>query len=351
MKRTLIVLDELWDSALTDLGIKVASVCSGEVACAVVKGSAAHRKCLEKGIKLYFIENPRKTLPFKPFLSLKKAVSSFKPDVVLTIRGDEMLFASLLKKSFKFRLYRLHGEAKGIKNNALNRYLHRKFVDGVILSSRKLLNEVVSEVRKVFIPGAVDTDKFNFSKEGKDRIRRELGIGDEILLGIIGRLDTVKGHDLFLKSLAALKKELPVKGLIIGEEKNVKLYDLKNLAKKLGIENDVTFITERVSSISDYMSACDVGVVSSKGSEMIARVPLEFMSCGTPVVATNVGVLPEVVNSKTGVCVEAFAESIAEGVRRLVRERMWESRDEIRKEVCFRFSLDALGRTVNDFLV
>ncbi len=349
MRRTLVVLDEIWDSALTDLGIKIASVLNGAVACAVIRNSAAHRKCRELGLELFFIENPRKTLPFKPFMSLKNAISLFNPSVVLTIRGDEMLFSCLLKKRFKFRLYRLHGEAKGIKSNFLNKYLHQNFLDGVLLSSKKLNTDIVSGLRKVFIPGAVDTNRFRFSKSGREKIRQKFRVGRSILLGVVGRLDPVKGHVLFLKAFSKLKRKFPVKALIMGEEKGVKLRELEAVALSLGVKNDVFFMTERVSSIANYMSACDIAVVPSKGSEMIVRVPLEFMSCGIPVVATNVGVLPEIVTPKTGICVEANPQSIAEGVEKLLSNQR-RSRDEIRSEVQRKYSLDALGSLLNSFL-
>jgi glycosyltransferase involved in cell wall biosynthesis len=350
--RKLVVLDERWDSALTDLGVKIASLLEGEVACAVLKDSPAERKCKERGIPTFYIKDPRKGFPLFPFLSLKKVIETFKPRVVLTIRGDEMLFSALLKRRFSFRLYRLHGEAKGIRESFLNRFLHERFVNGVVLSSRKLLNSVVVNIPKLFIHGAVDVEKFRFSEEGRRRVRRELKVGSELLFGVVGRLDPVKGHEVFLRALSLLKRKgLEFKAVIVGEEKNVKLRSLLELLKALSLDEEVTFIPERRKDIVDIMSAVDVGVVPSLGSEMIARVPLEFMACRRPVVVSNVGVLPEIVREEFGVVVEPSPTSLAEGLETTFKRDLKRMGLLAEEEVREKYSLDALRSSVNSFIL
>ena len=349
--RKLFVLDERWDSALTDLGIKMATVSEGDVACAVLKGAPAEKKVKKASLKCFYIEDPRKGLPFKPFLSLKGVIEKFKPNVVVTIRGDELFFSSLLKKKVGFRLYRVHGEARGIRNTVLNRYIHEKYVDGVILSSKRLVNDVVVELPKVFVQGAVNTEKFKFSEEGRRKLREGLCIGDSILLGIVGRLDPVKGHDLFIRALSILvKKGLNVKGLVVGEEKNVKLCDLKALARNLGVDGNIIFITERREDIVNLMSAIDVGVVPSKGSEMIARTLLEFMACGRPVVTTEVGVLPEIVKGNFGMVVKAEEGALCRGVEAILNRNLGELGKAAREEAVENYSLRRLADIVNSFL-
>ncbi|MEO2069394.1 MAG: glycosyltransferase [Desulfurobacteriaceae bacterium] len=349
--KTLVVLDERWHSALTDLGIKVAKILKGSVACAVLKGYPAEKEVKSLGLSFFYIEDPRKSLPFKPFFSLKRVLEEFNPDIVITIRGDELLFASLLKKKLGFKLFRIHGEAKGIRDTVLNRFLHEKFVDGVILSSKQLLNNVVINIPKVFVHGAVDTEKFRFSKSGRERIRKELKVESSILLGIVGRLDPVKGHALFLKSLSILlKKGLDVKGLVVGEEKNIKLSELKGLAESLKISDKVIFIPEKRKDIVDIMSAVDIGVVSSIGSEMIARVPLEFMACGRPIIVTNVGVLPEIVKKEFGEVVDLNENLLSKGIERIILKDLRKLGNLARKEAVSKYSMEKLSEVINSFI-
>lgn len=350
--RKLFILDERWNSALTDLGIKMASVSRGEVACAVLEGFPAEKMVRERGLRYFYIADPRKGLPFKPFFSLKRVLEMFKPDVVVTIRGDELLFSSILKNRYGFKLYRLHGEAKGIRNTFMNRYIHREKVDGVIVSTAKNLNGVVLNVPNFILHGAVDTQRFRFSKEGREKIRKELGIGDSLLLGVVGRLDPVKGHDLFIKALSLLNKNgLNVKGLIVGEEKNVKVDKLKSLAKRLGIVDSIIFITKRRKDIVDIMSAFDVGIVPSKGSEVIARTLLELMACGKPVVVTNVGVLPEVVKENFGTVVKPKDEDLYIGVKTVLNRNLEALGKAAREEAVENYSLNRLSTLVNSLFI
>jgi glycosyltransferase involved in cell wall biosynthesis len=350
--RKLVVLDERWDSALTDLGVKIASVLEGKVACAVLKGFPAEKKCKEKGIPVFYIKDPRKKFPLLPFLSLKKVVETFKPRIVLTIRGDETLFSAILKRRFSFKLYRLHGEAKGIRESFLNKLIHQNYVNGVILSSRRILNSVVENLPKLFIHGAVDVERFRFSEKGRRKVRRELKVGDQLLFGVVGRLDPVKGHEVFLRALSLLKKKgLKFKAVIVGEEKNVKVRELTELSRLLSLKNEVIFIPERRKDIADVMSAVDVGVVPSLGSEMIARVPLEFMACRRPIVVTSVGVLPEIVKEDFGLVVEPDPTSLAKGLETTFKKdlnRMGRLAEEEARE---KYSLDALRSSVNRFIL
>ena len=349
--RALVVLDERWYSALTDLGVKIARSISGEcsVAVAAIPGYPAWKVAGELGFKRFGIEDPRRGLPFKPFLSLKKTVEEFKPQVLFTIRGDEMLFGALLKKRFGFKLFRLHGHSKGVRESFLNRELHRRFVDGVVVSSRKLVNSVISELPKIFVPGIVDTEVFSFSREGRELFRKELKVGNRKLIGVVGRLDPVKGHRLFLRALSLLKREDYV-AAVVGEEKNEKLEDLKKLSAELGISDRVVFIPERLPSISHFMSACDLAVVPSVGSEVIARAPLEFMACRTPVVSTNVGVLPEVIRPPYGLSVSADERSLSAAINSFLSKdlkKLGKIAEEVADE---KFSFKALSPVIRSFI-
>lgn len=136
-------------------------------------------------------------------------------------------------------------------------------------------------------------------------------------VGMLGRLDPVKGHDSFLRAAALVHSELPeTRFAIAGREENVKLADLRALAHELGIENAVELLGH-VPDAAAFMSGCHIGVIASIGSEAISRAAIEWMAASRPLIATSIGSLPELVDDgKTGYLVQHDSPKIM--ARRIV---------------------------------
>ena len=112
-------------------------------------------------------------------------------------------------------------------------------------------------------------------------------------VGLLGRLDPVKGHACFLEAAAhLLKAGVKAEFHIAGYEANIKYADLEALADKLGIRGSV-FFHGKVDGPYAFMAACDLGVIASLGSEAVSRAALEWLAAGKPLVSTTAGSLPE----------------------------------------------------------
>jgi glycosyltransferase involved in cell wall biosynthesis len=120
-------------------------------------------------------------------------------------------------------------------------------------------------------------------------------------VGIVARLDPVKGHRYLLEAIELLRNIYPqLKVKVVGQDENIKQRELLQMAGRLDIETRVEFLGYQ-SSIPKIMSECTIGVIASIGSEAVSRVALEWMAAGRPVVGTRVGCLPEIVKeSETG---------------------------------------------------
>jgi len=136
-------------------------------------------------------------------------------------------------------------------------------------------------------------------------------------LGMLSRLDPVKGHAAAITALKTLRQKFPeIKLRIAGQEQNVKASELKELAAELGLESAVS-IEGFVEDKRAFLAACDIGLVPSLGSEAVSRAALEWMCAGRPVLASSVGGLPDLVkNGETGFLVppgepKALAEAAA----------------------------------------
>jgi glycosyltransferase involved in cell wall biosynthesis len=120
-------------------------------------------------------------------------------------------------------------------------------------------------------------------------------------VGMVARLDPVKGHRYLLEAVSLLKNIYPVLRVrLFGQEENIKQSDLRTIAEHLHIESMVEFMGYQ-RSVPEAMASCTIGVIASAGSEAVSRVALEWMAAGRPVVATQVGCLPEIVqDAQTG---------------------------------------------------
>ncbi|OGR41825.1 MAG: hypothetical protein A2X35_10965 [Elusimicrobia bacterium GWA2_61_42] len=114
-------------------------------------------------------------------------------------------------------------------------------------------------------------------------------------VGLLGRLDLVKGHVCFLEAAAVLLRAgANAEFHIAGYEANIKYEELRSTAAELGIEKKV-FFHGKVDGPFGFMSSCDLGVIASLGSEAVSRAALEWLAAGKPLVASAVGSLPEYV--------------------------------------------------------
>lgn len=98
-----------------------------------------------------------------------------------------------------------------------------------------------------------------------------------------GRLTRWKGHEDFLALIAELKKSnLNIHGLIAGEahaRKPAYAGELRDLARSLGIESDITFLGHRT-DLREVMSVSDLVLSLSNDPEAFGRVSLEAMALG-----------------------------------------------------------------------
>jgi glycosyltransferase involved in cell wall biosynthesis len=146
--------------------------------------------------------------------------------------------------------------------------------------------------------------------------RAHLGLSDRLTFVSVGNLVELKGHELVIGALAQFFPEAQL--LIIGDGEL--RGHLQRVAEDLGVAERVLFvgaIAQR--ELKNYFSAADALVLASR-TEGWPNVLLESMACGTPVVATRRGGIPEIVTApEAGVLVnDRSVQAIAHGLTRLL---------------------------------
>ncbi|MCG3121278.1 MAG: D-inositol-3-phosphate glycosyltransferase [bacterium] len=140
----------------------------------------------------------------------------------------------------------------------------------------------------------VDLQKFRSNGEAAVSAKRaEIGVAaDTILLGVVARLEPPKGHRYLLEALPEVVKKYPqVHVILIGD--GALRRELEAQAQQLAISAHVTFLGAR-HDVNDLLNAIDLFVLPSI-SEGLPNVLLEAMACRKPVIASDVGGIPEVV--------------------------------------------------------
>jgi len=174
--------------------------------------------------------------------------------------------------------------------------------------------------RVIRIHNGIDLEVLSKSR-ARDEVRRELGVDSNCLLvGTVGRLTAVKGHEYLLKTAQLmLQKRRNVKFVIVGD--GPLKVELQSLAAQLGITENVAFLGHQDDACA-LMEAMDLFVLPSL-HEGIPMVILEAMALGRPVVASRVGGIPEVITDTVhGLLVSAGDPAgIAQACLKLVEDR------------------------------
>jgi len=176
------------------------------------------------------------------------------------------------------------------------------------------------------INNAVDREKFAANHQTRIDIRKQLSIKDsDIVIGYLGRLNSVKGVDTVINAMPALLKQNPDYLFIVlghGPELN----SLKALAGRLKITDRVKFLGF-IENASEVMNSFDIGVVPSR-QEPFGIVALEFMSMQIPLVSSGVDGLGELVSDReTAMVSEADnTEQIAACIDLLTKDKQLNDR-------------------------
>ena len=141
-------------------------------------------------------------------------------------------------------------------------------------------------------------------------LRAELSLPEGFLISVVGRIDPEKGQHVALEALALLPD---AQCLIVGDAM-FGTHDYKEqlyrLVDSLGLRARVRFLGHRT-DVPRLMRASDVVVQTSVRPESFARVIVEAMLCGTPVVGPRKGGVPEILTGDLGALLYPPGDSVA----------------------------------------
>jgi len=207
------------------------------------------------------------------------------------------MFSFLIKKPKILHLHGIHVDF--IKRYRLHRMIFKRVSDYYIAITKEMKNDLIklgiSKTRIFHLPNAIDTKLFYPGNDKKE---------DNLLL-YIGRITPVKGLHILLDALRHLQK--PVRLVIIGPINDYKYY--KNITKLIERENkrgknqvEYAGILPLKELIEFYQKA--TMFILPSFWEAFPITLLEALACETPVIATPVGGVPEIIKThETGILV------------------------------------------------
>jgi glycosyltransferase involved in cell wall biosynthesis len=277
-----------------------------EVATFLMNEGTLADKLRSAGIPVY-MANEQNAGSLWIFARLRRALRSWRPDVIHTHREKENVLGSLANRSFRNvpSVRTIHGAKEfsrvtgwsGIRRggiNALDGWCGRSLQQRVIAVTRELGAKVAAELpmdKVVVIENGVDTAAVRAEKGTAEFRTAE---PDATHIGIVGRLVEVKRVDLFLETGSLLLQSFPQRRWrfhVFGE--GSARARLEKLSDLLQISKRVTFHGHR-QDIATCMAGLDALVICSD-HEGMPMGALEAAALGVPTVAHAVGGLLELV--------------------------------------------------------
>jgi glycosyltransferase involved in cell wall biosynthesis len=272
-------------------------------------------------IKAKLDGNFLKLMYLAAFPKLKKIIRTFKPDI---LHAHYAASYGVIGAFTGFHPFILSVWGIDILTFPKNSVLHKKMIeyslkkaDNVLATSSYLAKETNKYTNKdiLITPFGIDMEEF------KPKIVDPIFMEDDIVIGTIKSMERKYGIEYLIKSFSIVKKKYQhknIKLLLVGggslEDK------FKQMIDELGI-TDSSIITGQIpfNKVADYHNQLSIAVYVSKVESFGVSI-LESSACEKPVVVSDVGGLPEVVeNNVTGFIIKANdIEATTEAIERLI---------------------------------
>lgn len=264
-----------------------------------------------RGIKIKYLGKKR---GFDPSIisKMRKIIKAYQPDVIHTHRYV-LPYAFLASMGFKAkRVHTVHNVAQKEQTKVgknINRVLFRYFnVVPVALSK-----EIQRTIQDVYgLPDNRIPVVFNGIDLSRCIVKESYARKDTFTVLHIGRFMDVKNHELLLRSFARFKgqhSDARLQLLGDGELKE----NMMQLAGQLNITDAVEFAGLQ-SNVYPWLHNADVFILPSKFEGMPMTL-IEAMGTGLPIIASNVGGIPDMLSSqKEALLIEPKEEKIIEAL-------------------------------------
>ena len=337
------LLDIPWWSGLSAYAfdcIEAQIALGHEVSLACQKNTLPFRKAKESSIQTIAIAGRQSWKAPINFILIGIIVLRLKPNYIIAHTGSTHWVALWWGSQTGIPVIRVRASSPSTRNFYFNAKLYLNTYR-IITASEKLKtaclmtlgNELKERISILYPP--MDINALPQITNGVKPIK----------IGLLARLDPVKGHSNFLKAAKIVQDKFPgTEFHLAGPEENIKWHSLLKEAKNIGIQKIFYHGFLAQEKVLKFISDCSIGIIASTGSEEVSRALLEWISLGKPVVASSVGCIPEILKHGEGGYIVSSKNSVlmAERIIELISQpELIKKMGDFNKEFCKNnFSID-----------
>lgn len=320
-------------------------------------GGPLEQELVASGISVIALEKRGRWDMARFFIRLVSVVKAMQPEILHAYLVDSNLLAAMVKLLFPQIRVIWGVRASAMDFNQYDKVTQlafwlscrlARFADLIVVNSYAGFNDHqrlgYPAHKMVVISNGIDTEVFQPDSSQRANIRHLWGIrGNELLVGLVARLDPMKDHKTFIRAVMQVAQQRKdIRFICVGDGPEDYRRELLALSSKLGVDGYLIWIKALPEGCVIF-NALEVLVLSSSSGEGFPNVIGEAMACGIPCVVTDVGDAARIVGN-TGLVVPAGDPALlAEGILRLINkgiepDKKWE----IRKRVLENYSKDRM---------
>jgi glycosyltransferase involved in cell wall biosynthesis len=311
---------------------------------------------------------------FESALEIKELIEDFEPDVLFLNSSKAGFIGSFTTKFLIDRkikvIYRIGGWSFNDPGSSFKKWvwgrlekLSARWKDIIIVNNSKdleLANKlgIKPKEKLVLIYNGIDPYKTEFMPRQEAKLRlfeivaKKSGriFQVEKIIGTVANFYQTKGLEYLIDSAEKFKDNPNIVFFIIGDgEQKQKLIDL---IEKKGLQKKI-YLLGQLSEAHKYIPAFDVFILSSL-KEGFPWSLLEAMTAKVPVIATEVGAVPEMIeDGQSGFIIDpGNSEQLAQKISELLKSDYFQKEFPIRahQNVIFRFELDKMVKAIESLL-
>lgn len=211
-------------------------------------------------------------------------------------RGSGPIYLSEARRAGRVTIAHCHNNSHGKGISGLIRYIWQlplRYVadHNFACSYDSGVSQFGRKTKFHIIKNGIQTERYDWDPRTREKVRREFGITDALVIGNVARFVEQKNHAFLVLIFAEIKKIQPnVKLMLVGQ--GPLEADTRNRIEKMGLQDDVIFTGVR-SDVPDLLQAMDVFLLPSL-FEGLGIVNIEAQAAGLPCFASAKVIAPEV---------------------------------------------------------